>query len=122
MRLLGDDPWSVSLAGVQQWQLSRWAANRGWRIRVVVEEPTVTESSDARPVLRTALDRVESRESDGIVTVRLKHIGASLAEVLNSIERIQAAGGVFVSVGDGIDLSTRTGRLILRALVSVSDW
>ena len=72
--------------------------------------------------LREALERVESGESDGIVAVRLTQFGASLREALRSIERIEAAGGTFVSVGDGIDLSTPTGRLILRLLLSVAEW
>ena len=72
--------------------------------------------------MREALERVESGESDGIVAVRLTQFGASLREALRSIERIEAAGGTFVSVGDGIDLSTPTGRLILRLLLSVAEW
>ena len=72
--------------------------------------------------MREALHRVESGESDGIVAARLTQIGPSLGEALRSVERIQAAGGTFVSVGDGIDLSTPTGRLILRLLLSVAEW
>jgi DNA invertase Pin-like site-specific DNA recombinase len=43
-------------------------------------------------------------------------------EAVDTIERIQAAGGTFVSVCDGIDLGTPSGRLILPLLVSVARW
>jgi DNA invertase Pin-like site-specific DNA recombinase len=69
--------------------------------------------------LQTALERVESRESDGLVVARFSHMGPSLADALATIERIQAAGGRFASVADGIDLDTPTGRLLLRLLLSV---
>jgi DNA invertase Pin-like site-specific DNA recombinase len=65
--------------------------------------------------------RVESGESDGLVVIELRQLGESLADILRAIERIQAAGGAFASVRDGIDLSTPTGRLIARVLVSLVE-
>jgi DNA invertase Pin-like site-specific DNA recombinase len=56
------------------------------------------------------------------VITRLNQIGDSLADALDWIERIEAAGGVFVSTCDGVDLSTATGRLILRLLLSIRGW
>ncbi|HUA45760.1 MAG TPA: recombinase family protein [Solirubrobacteraceae bacterium] len=107
---------------IQRWQIAHWAAARGWRLGRIFEEPVGDRSSDAAPALRQALDRVEARESDGIVITRLNQIGDSLPDVLDSIERIQAAGGVFVSACDGVDISTPTGRLILRLLLSIRGW
>jgi DNA invertase Pin-like site-specific DNA recombinase len=114
--------WSASRASVQRWQIASWTEARGWRLGRIFEEAVSSRPADPAPLLRHALDRVESRESDGIVIPTLNEIGNSLTEVLGAIERIQAAGGAFASVRDGIDLSTPTGRLILRLLVSVSEW
>jgi DNA invertase Pin-like site-specific DNA recombinase len=47
-------------------------------------------------------------------------LGSSLAEVLTVVERVQAAGGRFLSVSDGIDLDAETGRLALRVLVALT--
>jgi hypothetical protein len=41
---------------------------------------------------------------------------------LAKIDRIVIAGGVFVSVQDGLDLSTPTGRLVLRIMFSMAEW
>jgi hypothetical protein len=38
------------------------------------------------------------------------------------VARIQAAGGTFVSVADGLDLSTDTGRLVLRIMLSLAEF
>jgi len=38
------------------------------------------------------------------------------------IERIEHAGDTFVSVGDGVDLSTDTGRLIMRIMLAMGEW
>jgi DNA invertase Pin-like site-specific DNA recombinase len=114
--------WSASRASVQRWQIASWTEARGWRLGHILEEAVSHRPADPAPLLRHALERVESRESDGIVIPTLNQIGTSLTEVLSAIERIQAAGGAFASVCDGIDFSTPTGRLILRLLVSVSEW
>jgi DNA invertase Pin-like site-specific DNA recombinase len=71
--------------------------------------------------LTTALERVESRETDGLIVARFSHLGATLDDALAAIERIHAAGGRFASVADGIDLDTPNGRLLLRLLLSVVD-
>jgi Resolvase, N terminal domain len=96
-------------AEIQKGQIARAAASRGWRLGRIFDASS----------LEAALERIESGESDGLVVVRVCHLGASTREVLGAIERVQAAGGRFVSVRDGIDLSTDSGRLVLRVLMSV---
>jgi hypothetical protein len=76
---------------------------------------------NARTRLSAALERVESRQSDGLVVAGLKHLGLSLDEAVAALERISAAGGRFVSISDGIDLGTPTGRTVLRLLLALHD-
>jgi len=90
-------------------QIRSWVASRGWRVGRMFDECS----------LQVALERVESRETDGLIVARFSHLGSSLADALAAIERIQAAGGRFASVADGIDLDTPNGRLLLRLLLSV---
>jgi hypothetical protein len=46
----------------------------------------------------------------------------SLLSGLPAIERVKAAGGRFVSVQDGLDTSTDSGRLVLHILLSLAEW
>jgi DNA invertase Pin-like site-specific DNA recombinase len=110
-----------AVASVQRWQVTTWTASRGWRISRVFEE-VGAEPPIARPLLQAALARVRSRESDGIVVVTLLHLGDSLEEALSAIEHIEAAGGMFASVWDGIDISTSSGRGIVALLVAIAEW
>jgi len=110
-------PFGDSWTSVHRRQIHRWAAHRGWRVARVFEE-----SASGTDVLNTALRRVESGESDGLMVVRMRDLGRTLLEALRAVERIEAAGGTFVSVGDGIDLSTPRGRAILRVLMAVAEW
>ena len=73
-------------------------------------------------MLLEAIERVETGASDGIVVAKLDRFGRSLLDSLAAIERIRTAGGTFVSVQDGFDVSTDTGKLVLRFMLSMAEW
>ena len=57
-----------------------------------------------------------------MIVAKIDRFGRSLADGLAAIERVTEAGGVFASVQDGLDLSTDTGRLVLRIMLSMGEW
>lgn len=114
--------WGATPASIDRSHITTWAESRGWQIGCVFEEPAPAGSAAGGSRLRAALERVESGESDGLIVARLKHLGSSLGEAVAVLERIQAAGGTFVSVRDELELGSPSGRLILRLLVSVLEW
>jgi site-specific DNA recombinase len=56
------------------------------------------------------------------VVSKVSRFGRSLLSGLAAIERVKAAGGQFVSVQDGLDTSTDSGRLVLHILLSLAEW
>jgi DNA invertase Pin-like site-specific DNA recombinase len=107
---------------VQRDVIERWAAMRGAQILDVFDELDESGGRGDRPVLETVPRRVESGISDGIVVAKVDRFGRSLISGLAAIERIKVAGGTFVSVQDGLDTSTESGRLVLRILLSLGEW
>jgi DNA invertase Pin-like site-specific DNA recombinase len=107
---------------VQREQIESWGAMRGARVLEVFEELDESGGRADRPLLETALQRVEGGISQGIVVSKVDRFGRSLIAGLAAIERIQDAGGIVVSVQDGLDSSTDTGRLVLRILLSLAEW
>ena len=107
---------------VQRERIEAWARLQGAVLGEVFEEFDESGARKDRPLLVEALRRVESGESQGLVVARLDRFGRSLTDSLAAIERIQAAGGTFASVGDGLDLSTDTGKLVLRIMLSMAEW
>jgi hypothetical protein len=114
--------WSASPASIDRARIARWAVGCGWRVSCIFEEDSSTGLARSRTVLDDALERVESRETDGLVVARFKHLGPSPREAIAAVERISAAGGSFVSISDGIDFSTRAGRSVLELLLSGFEW
>ena len=88
----------------------------------VFEELDQSGGRPDRPLLQEAIARVERGDSGGIVVAYLSRFGRSVLDGLKAIERITNAGGTFVSVQDGMDFSTNTGRLLLRFMFSVAEW
>src|SRR5690348_6215918 len=95
---------------------------RGARLAQVFEELDKSGARADRPLLAAALERIEAGHTGGLVVARLDRFGRSLVDSLVAIERIQRAGGVFVSVQDGLDLTTDTGRMVLRVMLSMAEW
>jgi DNA invertase Pin-like site-specific DNA recombinase len=113
---------AASRASVARWQFQRWTAARGWRVGRILEEASPQASAAPRRLRELAVERVESYETDGIVTTSLRELGDCLTDVIATIERIDAAGGVFVSLHEDFDLTTAPGRYMFRLLVSVVEW
>ena len=53
---------------------------------------------------------------------RLDRVARSGRDLGGLIEQFQRSGGEFASVGDNIDTSTASGRLVLNVMGSVSQW
>jgi DNA invertase Pin-like site-specific DNA recombinase len=107
---------------LQREQIEGWANLHGARIARVFEELDQSGARADRPMLMEALTRVERGESEGIIVAKLDRFGRSLVDGLANIERLTDAGGVFVSVQDGLDLSTPTGKLVMRIMLSMAEW
>ena len=107
---------------VQRDQIDGWAKLNGALIGEVFEELDESGARADRPMLLAALRRVEQGHSQGLVVAKLDRFGRSLVDGLANIERIREAGGTFVSVQDGLDLGTPTGKLILRIMFSMAEW
>jgi DNA invertase Pin-like site-specific DNA recombinase len=107
---------------VQREQIEAWAKGNGATVGKVFEELDESGARADRPLLLHAMDRVEAGESEGIVVAKLDRFGRSLIDGLANIERISSAGGTFVSVQDGLDIGTPTGKLILRIMLSMAEW
>ncbi len=107
---------------VQREQIEAWAVANGSLIAQVFEELDESGARADRPLLAAAIERVEHGETQGIVVAKLDRFGRSLVDGLSKIDRIAAAGGIFVSVQDGLDLSTPTGKLVLRIMFSMAEW
>jgi DNA invertase Pin-like site-specific DNA recombinase len=107
---------------LQRERIAGWCALYDAQVGEVYEELDESGGRADRPKLLAAIERVELGLSDGIVVAKLDRFGRSLTDALEHIERIQRAGGRFVSVQDQFDLGTDHGRLVLRMMLSFHEY
>jgi len=107
---------------LQREQIHAWANLQGARVLEVFEELDESGARADRPLLQEAIRRVEAGVSQGVVVAVLDRFGRSLVDSLALIDRIQVAGGTFAAVQNGLDLTTDTGRLVLRIMLSLAEY
>lgn len=103
------------------------AAVEAWgkanRARVDVLQPELNVSGglpiEKRPSLLAAIEGVEQGIYAGIVVAYLSRLGRNVTEQLRTWSRVEAAGGEIVSIKEGIDTSTASGRLHRNLLISI---
>src|SRR3954451_1085043 len=107
---------------VQREQITSWAATNGVELARVFEGLDESGSRADRPLLLAAIDRIASGVTDGLVVSKVDRFSRSHTDGSILIDRVVRTGGRFVSVADGFDTSTPTGRMVLRMMLSWAEW
>jgi DNA invertase Pin-like site-specific DNA recombinase len=108
---------------VQREQIEGWIRNHDQvHLGELFEELNESGGRSDRPDLLCALERVEAGESEGVIVAKIDRFGRRVIDGLRAIKRIEEAGGTFVSVQDGIDLSAPTGKFVMQVLFSIGEW
>ena len=102
-------------------ELRRYVEARGW-IGVEFVDRGVSGTRDRRPALDRLIRDAKRRRFDVLVCWRLDRLGRSLRHLVTLLDELQALGVGFVSLGEGIDLSTPAGKLQLHILAALAEF
>lgn len=90
------------------------------------QSPLVGIDGTSTPRLRInherALVAAKRRQFDVLVCWRLDRLGRNLRHLVTLIEDLNALGIAFVSLGEGIDCTTRAGKLQLHILAAPAEF
>lgn len=107
---------------VQREQIARHAQLHGHDVIEWHEDLDQSGGTIDRPGFQAALARIESGETDGLIVAKLDRFARSIYRARQAIERIENAGGAFISVADNFDLSTSAGKLMFNMMGSVAEF
>lgn len=107
---------------LQRERIDGWCATHGHVLADIREDLDVSGGRADRDQLLELIAAVEAGELDGVVVATLDRFGRSLPFAVALIERIDKAGGQFVSVADGLDTRTPYGRLALNIMLSIAQF
>lgn len=106
----------------QRAELARYCEARGWEVVEHIVDHGYSGGTDQRPGLKQLLSMVRARQVDVVVVVKLDRLARSLRHLISMLDEFTSLGVLFVSVGDQIDLSTASGRLMLHLLGAFSEF
>jgi DNA invertase Pin-like site-specific DNA recombinase len=105
---------------MQMTAMRAYAATRGWRIALRIED--VGSGASERPKRERLLEAARRREIDAVLVWRLDRWGRSLADLVVTLQELAALGVGFVSLTEALDLTTPTGRAMAGLLAVFAEF
>lgn len=107
---------------VQASALREYCNARGWTLSAEIIDHGYSGGTDKRPGLAQLMAMVRTRKVDVVVVVKMDRLFRSLKHLVTMLDEFQGLGVQFVSVGDHVDLSTASGRLMTQILGAFSEF
>src|SRR5688572_10776098 len=98
------------------------AAEKGLRIGIVLTDLDESGGKLDRPGLTGALERVESRESGGVIVAWLDRLSRDSEHAHGFLRRIEAAGGVLYAPDAPADATSPEGELQLGIVFAFAQY
>jgi len=102
-------------------ELRRYVEVRGWTPKEYVDEG-VSGAKDRRPALDRLVLDARRRRLDVVVVWSLDRLGRSLKHLVVLLDDLQALGVGFISVREGLDWTTPSGRLQAQLLAMIAEF
>src|SRR5438034_5559894 len=114
----------VSTAGQtaenQLLELRDYVAARGWT--AVEYSDQISGATDRRPGLDALMKDARRRKFGTVLVWSLDRVGRSLPHLVTLIAELESLGIAFVSLKEGLDLSTAAGKLQVNILMCLSSF
>lgn len=106
----------------QEPDLEKWLTAYGQDQEVAWYRETFTGKTMNRPVMRELEQDIRQGGISKLVVWRLDRLGRTAGQTLRFLDELEAQGVTFVSVKDGVDASTATGRLLRTILAGFAEY
>ena len=103
----------------QRLPLVDYAERQGWTYELFEETETTRKT---RPIKQALMKRLRKMEFDTLLVLKLDRWARSLRELTLDIEELHNKNITFISLNDGIDLSTATGKLQFQILSAFAEF
>jgi len=103
-------------------ELREYVRNRGWETVSEFCDHGVSGSKESRPQLNRLLAGARVRKFDGVLVWKLDRFGRSLKHLVNSLAEFESLGITFVSLRDGFDLTTPSGRAMFGMIAVMTEF
>jgi len=106
--------------GLQVEAMRCYVRDRGWAVAREVQD--VGSGAKERPQRESLLKAARRREVDAVIVWRLDRWGRSLADLVATLQELNALGVGFVSLTEALDLTTPGGRAMAGLLAVFAEF
>lgn len=101
-----------------------YAARAGLAVVDTFEDLDLSGTKDLskRPGLAQAVQAVEEGRADVVIAAKVDRVARSVITFSEVVQRLDAAGGALVSVAEGLDFSTPSGRMVANVLAVFAQF
>jgi DNA invertase Pin-like site-specific DNA recombinase len=103
-------------------ELRDYCRRRQWEIFEEYSDEGISGSKESRPALNRMLADAKRRRFDCVLVYRYDRAARSLRQLVNLLGEFEALGIAFVSVHEGVDTTTPSGRLIFGIFASIAEF
>lgn len=103
-------------------ELREYCRRRGWTVKLEYVDDGVSGTTTSRPALDCLIRDASRARFDVLVVWRLDRLGRSLRGLVLLLDDLTERGVAFVSLNDGVDLSTAGGRLQAQLLAAFAEY
>jgi DNA invertase Pin-like site-specific DNA recombinase len=103
-------------------ELVRYADARGWTIVRHHVDAGLSGAKRSRPQLDAMLKDAKRRQFDAIAIWSLDRLGRDLKHLITLLDDLHALGVSLVSLREGLDWSTSSGRLQAQLLAMIAEF
>jgi DNA invertase Pin-like site-specific DNA recombinase len=103
-------------------ELREYSVRRGWKIVGEYVDNGVSGAKESRPELNRLMADAKRRKFDAIAVWKLDRFGRSLKHLVITLADLESLGIAFVSLRDGFDLSTPSGRLMFQIIGAMGEF
>ncbi len=103
-------------------ELRTFCERRGFEIAQEYVDQGVSGTKESRPALNRLLADARRRRFDAVLVYRYDRFARSLRQLVNALAEFDALGVHFISLHEGVDTSTPSGRLIFGIFASIAEF
>jgi DNA invertase Pin-like site-specific DNA recombinase len=103
-------------------ELREYSERRGWTIAGEYVDNGISGAKESRPELNRLMADAKKRKFDAIAVWKLDRFGRSLKHLVITLADLESLGIAFVSLRDGFDLSTPSGRLMFQIIGAMGEF
>ena len=103
-------------------ELREHCSRRGWEIADEYVDSGISGTKERRPQLDRLLADCRRRRVDIVLVYRYDRFARNLRHLVNALEEFRALGIDFISLHEGVDTSTPSGRLVFGIFASIAEF